>query len=141
MNNIDRADRFIQMAEKFINIFATEKTRLDFSQCDVVKHTCGTVACHGGYALLALKPGSIRNQDFDAGSIAVGKFLGFEGCSDFEDWAQRNPTIWGSENGELMFCCEGPMAFGRTLESEPMNLGDIAAWYLDVAKRLLGQKV
>lgn len=140
LDNIELADRFIQMAEKFIGIFKERQTKLNFDKSKVEINACGTIACHGGFGLLALSPRKVRTEDFNDGARKLALFLGFEDDDDLENWALANPDIWGGEDGHWMFCPGGYRAFGRTEEDPPMTLGDIASWYLDVAGRLLGQK-
>ena len=54
-NNIDLASRFNELADKFETLFNRTKTILDFGECWVEEHPCGTVACHGGFGLCILQ--------------------------------------------------------------------------------------
>lgn len=135
MNNIDRAERFILLAEKFIHVFKTEKTCLDFDTMRITSHACGTVACHGGWGLVALAPEKITDKSsFVEGAVAIARSLGFKDDDELTKWAGDNPHLWGSHKGGEMFTRTGYEAFAST---EDMTLGDIASWYLDVAGRLL----
>ena len=135
MNNIDRAERFILLAEKFIHIFKTQETVLNFDTMRITRHACGTAACHGGWGLVALAPEKVTDESsFITGAIEIAKFLGFKDDDELTEWANDNPHLWGSDMGSEMFTCVGYEAFAGT---EYMTLGDIASWYLDVAGRLL----
>lgn len=139
-DHLQLADQFLKMAERFLPYAANEKCNLDFGEGNVVANECGTVACHGGYAALALGLGAgvhTSNYDklhFHKGAHALAEYLGFESVDDIEDWADYNPDIWGTESGRDMFDAYGWYAFD--MDSD-MKLKDIVSHYLSVAKRLM----
>ena len=93
-------------------------------------HPCKTVACHGGFwalheieALRGYKkvkkvldkytaeesvslcdPFDLLHElGFSTGSEQLAQFLGFVYRDDLEDWASKNPLIWGTCTGGGMF--------------------------------------
>lgn len=95
------------------------------------EHSCGAPACHAGWAAL-MKPKGPRGGYID-GATFIAKKLGFWGGFRLEDWAENNPTIWGSGYGEDMFAAIE--AFGKSW-GEKITLEEIADHWLKVAKRL-----
>lgn len=131
-DHIQLAAQFISMAEKFMPFVRDESYRLNMMEPQVRKHHCGTVACHGGYGLLAL--GCDISRGFRRGADAIAEHLGFGGELDLEAFAIFNPDIWGNERGTMMFY--NGEAFG-VHEDEVVTMGHIVAHYLSVAERLL----
>lgn len=139
-NNTEMAARFIFVAERFIYFLKTRKCSVNFDQSVVEDSACGTVACHGGFALLALydQPAIGHASDYRQGANALGRHLGFENHQGLLDWARDNPDLWGSPYGDDMFDGEdGHLAFNG--EEGKISLEDIASWYLKVAERLLNE--
>jgi hypothetical protein len=134
MNNLERAERFEELGKKFIKIAITQKTKLDFDMSLVVENECGTVACHGGFGLVALTP-KYMDKTFWHGADAIGEFLGFGDEKGFCNWAEANPDIWGSEFSLYMFSNIGYKAFARDAD-DLLTLADIGEWYCDVSRRL-----
>ena len=116
--------RLRNMASKFEELHASG-SRLDFEEPRVTK--CGTVACHGGWAGVALAADVGDScRDFLRGAEALSNYV-CPGWSwrAFEFWAARNPDIWGNEHGEDMFNLDGYRAFGFE-EPGRCTLKDIA---------------
>lgn len=130
-DHLQLADQFLKMAEKFMPYAADEKNELDMSECNVVEHACGTTACHGGYAILAL---NIKSRFYDSGANALARYLGFPSREKLEVWARNNPQIWGNDYGDEMF--SSGYAFGIDCY-EMAFLKHIVSHYLSVAKRLM----
>lgn len=142
LNNIDLAARFIFVAERFLHIYKTQRTALRFPAIRVETNPiCGTVACHGGFALIALRPSLVgaTGVGFVHGATALAECLGFETAGELGRWAQDNPDVWGGPNGLNMFSACGYQAFGRN-SPEGMTLADITQWYLNIVERLLNAK-
>lgn len=144
-NNFDRlelADKFIQMSEKFMNIYARGRMEVRFSVTELNEHPCGTVACHGGYGLIALRdemPEIKDEKSFVEGSRAIALFLGFIDEADYIQWANEYPEYWGCEHGKWMFTFQGRRAFNLEYPStNSTSLLTIAIWYANVAARLIG---
>lgn len=80
-------------------------------------HKCGTVHCAGGwYAIAALDvKENTSGIDFIDGANAMAAHLGFPSRSYLEQWARRNPDIWGAR-GELMFSDKSAYDYAETLE-------------------------
>lgn len=142
LNNVELAARFIFMAERFKNLHVMYEPEVNFGVGSVpcTENLCGTPACHGGWALVALQPVASERAEqrwwrYSDGADFLAEYLGFEGRYFLQEWAERNPQIWGSECGAFMFRSEGYKAFGR--DTNDLTLLDIAAWYLGVADRLL----
>lgn len=136
-DNVQLADRFIKMAEKFLPYANNETCTLDMDEMAVIKHPCKTVACHGGYAGLIFNTGNWYGD----GADALAKYLGFRETysmsprENLESWAYDNSLIWGNEEGDSMFSCVA--AFGKPDWNDEATLEDVVIHYLAVAKRLL----
>ena len=146
--NID-ANKFSEMGHKFIAIHAQNglaSDNLDFSVTYVEEHPCGTVACHGGWGLVILKP--VKNDDrpakfYSTGSNAIAKYLGFDDGDDnaarhkFISWAHHNPLLWGNRYGLDGFGIKGYKAFGKN--KGECTLEDIGNHYIEVGKRIIAK--
>lgn len=132
-NHLDLADRFLQMAAKFMPYAANEGNRLDMGEPFVKNHYCGTTACHGGYAALIFNAGEF----YEDGAKRLAKFLGFACVGSLESWAHYNGQLWGNQDGGYMFSSR--LAFGVDMDSD-IDLRDVVTHYLSVAKRLIELK-
>ena len=131
-DHFELAEKFLEMAEKFLPYAANEKYQLGMGMCNVYKNECSTVACHGGYAAIILcAPNEFTS--YHAGAHALAKFFGFENRAELKAWAHFNPHIWGNRNGDDMFC--SGEAFGVAITTA--TLKDIVSHYLLVAKNLM----
>jgi hypothetical protein len=105
---------------KLVREQASQECALDMDETRVrnKEYDCGTVHCVGGwYAVANLNRKAIKNK-FDEGHVAYGhidyvdganlmaKDLGFADHYELEDWANKNPKIWGNERGRFMFTDE-----------------------------------
>lgn len=139
-DDVELAARFIEMSEKFLAIYKNERTVLNFGEPHILHNICGTTACHGGFAALVLKakPRPCFTA-YELGAEALALFFGFTTASELSNWAGMNVKTWGGMNGGYMFHYRGYIAFGYDLEEEDdCTLLTIAAWYANVAARLLG---
>ncbi len=141
-DNVELGRRFNEMGKKFLRIHEIEATKVDFSAMEISRHACGTVACHGGFAALALdiKP-RWAQYTYQLGADALAEFLGFENYGEMLLWAEENPRIWGSDYGHEMFSGCGHFAFTANRvekDTREITLLVIAQWYANVASRLLG---
>lgn len=127
-DNLQLADQFLKMAEKFLPYASNPKNELDMYESDIKKNLCGTVACHGGYAALAL---NLNTKCFLVGAVKLAQYLGFPDDEYLELWAEGHKNIWGS-NGEFMFCND--TAF---VDSGHATMFNVVEKYLSVAKRLM----
>ena len=97
---------------------------------------CYTSACHAGwFQYFSLKDDVKYDITYDHGSDQMADHLGFNFRWELSEWADKNPKIWGNENGDGMF--SSPSAFleyGTPYSS--LNLKIIAAHWQKVAKRL-----
>ena len=136
-DNVQLAAQFINMAEKFLPYANNETCILDMDETSVIKHSCCTVACHGGYGAMIFNVG----QFYEDGSNVIADYLGFSdnayclSCDALQDWAGSNPLLWGNNHGEVMFSCV--KAFGKADWNDEASLSDVVEHYLTVAKRLL----
>jgi len=89
--------------------FAKKKNHLNMMETTAMakNHKCGTIHCVAGwYAVALLKDGTINESEYVSysdGAAAIAKQLGFKNDSQLESWANRNPDIWGNEDGINMF--------------------------------------
>ena len=100
-DNQTLAVKFNELADKFEKFYNENKTILNFSCTDVENHPCGTIACHGGFGLCILGNEKELRQNFVYGADLIAKYLGFEGTTQLETWAEENYYIWGNGYGWL----------------------------------------
>lgn len=154
LSNKELAAKFNEMADKFEKIYNANKTRLKFSATKVCQTVCGTVACHGGFAYLALHEEERTFKDFGTidvqylfkdtqtvgftdGANDLAKFFGFKSHVHLEGWADNHPELWGNKQGDEMFSAHGYVAFGFTFKTqEQCDLLAVANHYRKVAKNL-----
>ncbi len=124
-----------EVAAKFREIYYNEKTIVDFDMSYVKPTPCGTVACHGGWALVALSgiKNSIR-KEYSRGISRLSNFVMGDPLLDLAVWADSNDELWGNENGLYMFNSNGYIAFNSTRYE--CTLLTIADHYDAVAKRI-----
>lgn len=125
-----------EVAAKFREIYVNEKeTKLDFDMSYVKPTPCGTVACHGGWALVAIEGlEDSRRRPYAAGVQQLEQYLTTNPNWRFPLWAYENPDLWGNTYGIGMFFADGYKAF----DSECFNctLLTIADHYDAVAARI-----
>lgn len=131
-DHFELAEKFLEMAEKFLPYAANEHNVLDMGESFVKEHTCGTAACHGGYAAIILAGGT-HNTYYVRGAHALACFFGFGYPEQLEEWADLNPSIWGNTKGLDMFCSAS--AFGMHYNHQ--SLTHVVKHYLLVAKNLM----
>lgn len=122
------------MAEKFEALAENEANRVEFSADTALKNGCGSVACHAGWAGIAL---GALSPYYKIGAKALARFLNpwWVFASDFSCWAFENPELWGNDKGAAMFNAVGYIAFGFDKQGQ-CNLLDIANYYREVAARI-----
>ncbi len=130
-NHLQLAEQFLKIAEKFLPYVANESNVLNMGECNIIKHTCGTTACHGGYAALVL---NVRTNWYEDGANALAKYLGFHNEADLSEWASEYPKYWGNDYGYSMFSSRN--AFGISVHDE-IKLEHIVKHYFLVAKNLM----
>ena len=92
-----------------------EKAEVDMYEgySDVEVETCGSPACFGGW--LAVKYGTPKDEDagrnYRDGAYLFAEDLGFDFTCELKEWAEKNPKIWGNQNGYQMF--NRPYAFNE----------------------------
>ena len=91
---------------------------------------CGTVACHAGWYLLG-RSGHVSDAGWADGADMIAKDLGFQDREELENWAGRNPGLWGNSNGFRMFY--NPRAF---MIDGYLELHRIANHWDEVASRI-----
>lgn len=147
-----------EVVERFKSVLhlAILPYHLKMSEMNVVDNgSCGTVACHAGWYLLAKRIAKERfyyrsgyhKDEFLKGIVAINNDLGFpkintSGNNMYDTpllkWADDNEVIWGSRYGGAMFNSRGNMAFKT--ESRPdgvTNLRHIIDHWTEVGERLL----
>lgn len=137
-------ERLREMAQKYLDIYNDPefKTMLDFDKVDCIKTSCGTAACHGGWAGHALEidnsPGS--GDYFQFGADKLSRFLFNDDSvdgNDLEVWARDNPRLWGNSKGFYMFSSWGYEAFGFDKHNKnECTLESIAIHYKIVADNI-----
>lgn len=127
-------ERLRTMAGKFEVFAENEANRVEFSAANALKNGCGTVACHAGWAGIAL---GVRSSAYQIGAKTLSRVLNpwWVGASDFPLWAFENPKLWGNTNGGAMFHAIGHFAFGFDKPGQ-CTLADIANHYREVAVRI-----
>lgn len=135
------AKRFADVGHLFIKMSEDKVTTVDFEAPGVMENACGTVACHGGFALLALCPVAdapeyFRPYPYYAGATILAEYLGFTSKEAYEMWASNNPELWGNEHGALMFTGDGDLSFCALRGFHIVNLRQIGHWYLGVSRRI-----
>lgn len=136
-SNLELAEKFLELSDKFKNYYEKNKTVLDFTQFDVDTNECGTVACHGGFGLCILgTPEEIDDFDYSDGAFLISEYLGFKFKFELEAWAEANPKIWGSSYGDSMFSDVGYLSFGFKKDSN-ITLLDISNHYKKVSENLI----
>lgn len=137
-------ERLREMAQKYLDIYNNLefKAIIDFDKSDCIETSCGTVACHGGWAGQALEIGHSPQSTryFIYGADRLSKFL-FDDDSvnsgALEIWAQNNPKLWGNSRGISMFASIGYEAFGFTGSTRhECTLEHIAMHYKIVADNI-----
>lgn len=93
-------------------------------------HPCGSPMCHGGWYALATLQGAGYVYYHD-GATRMAEHLGFPDSLGLQRWAKQNPTIWGNENGCIMFSSNA--AF---LPNRVSSLHDIINHWRAVQSRL-----
>ena len=158
---LELADRFEKVSKDFKKFIADndlEKTvinmREGIDRREVEKPLCDTPACHGGWAAIIYEKHLIKdevlekfysdpcpNDFFLIGVKKLSGILGFSYHKDYENWAKRNPDLWGNLDGDYMFF--DPRAFGseywdciRNRKLKPLLLSDITNHYQGVADRI-----
>lgn len=70
-------------------------------------HKCGTIHCVGGWYLIAVKKEELFDphpiENFQVGATFLARDLGFRYYDQLEDWARKNPVLWGNVWGGLLF--------------------------------------
>lgn len=137
-------ERLREMAQKYRDIYNNPefKAILDFDKSNCIKTSCGTVACHGGWAGQALEidvdPGAAGY--FIRGADKLSKFLFNDDSAheeSLENWARNNPKLWGNSKGLFMFSACGYEAFGFCVSSgHECTLESIADHYYMVANNI-----
>ncbi len=148
LDNVELAERFVMMSEKFLMASKFENNKLDFALGSIYEPmyvepnepACNTIACHGGWGLVLLRKSYYPIGDFTTGARLIAQFLGFEDQFAYMDWATYNANIWGSRGSDKMFSWHGFQSFGIANHNErkKVTLLVIAQWYANVAARLLG---
>lgn len=153
MTNKELAEKFQMIANDFFEFIKDnklEETQVNMSEGFDLRsehcNLCDTPACHGGWAAIMYDgvysdvPAKFKSSVyfFLSGAEKISRRLGFSHYIDFTKWAKNNPDYWGSYDGAFMFSDQS--AFGKD-EEDPtlLTLTDIAVWYQNVAKRLLGE--
>jgi len=141
------ADNFERVANdsyKLIKENGLENTEVDMRQGEDKRNPdlnlCDTPACHGGWAAImyGAKNGKSNKDFYELGAIRLAEELGFKLSFRLQWWAGHYSKYWGSGEGYYMFSSNE--AFNRSFK-ETLHLKDIADWYMNVAKRLRGEKV
>lgn len=154
LNDLELAERFAELADKFLELIKThdlDTVEVAFARGYVKAEvpTCGTVACHGGWAALLFAeelplPTKYKSSlgydiySFFSGAEALANFLGFSDDDALRYWADCNSTIWGNDLGLMMFSAHGHLAFDKA-DGESTSLLDIVAKYLQVSTNLLNR--
>ncbi len=89
------------------NEMAGNRAGVQMMHGSIHKPECGSPMCHGGWYFVAK---GLKKGNFMQGAKRMAKDLGFKNDETLEDWALRNPEIWGNKFGDSMFCSN--RAFG-----------------------------
>lgn len=102
--------------------------------CSLKNNTCGSPGCHAGWAYLALVDSDPEEgaATYSKGHKALARFLGFRNTPSLENWANRNPDIWGNGYGAGMF--SNCFAFGKRVDIFPASV--LADHWEGVGQRL-----
>lgn len=130
-DNLQLADRFLSLAEKFMPYAKNEQCILDMGEGRVIQHSCKTIACHGGYACLIF---GLKSKKYTTGAHKIAEYLGFKSRHSLKDWAHNNSEIWGNEDGYHMFSLN--CAFDCSVFNKE-TLKDVVSHYIGVAERLM----
>lgn len=137
-------ERLREMAQKYLDIYNNPKLKavLAFEKVNCIKTSCGTAACHGGWAGYALEIDVDTGSEnyFVCGSDNLSKFLfnnNFVNAHNLENWAKDNPRLWGNSKGFYMFSSWGYEAFGFCARNKhECTLESIAIHYKIVADNI-----
>ena len=147
--------------ESMLPLARNEKMEMFASRVYINEELCGTQACHGGFYELEFalrnKEDFILPEDFydntdceyllkktlDSdgcyipvywydGAERMAKDLGFKDRNQLEEWANKNPLLWGNTKGRDMF--QDGEAFKGDYDS--VKLIDVVNHWLTVAERI-----
>ncbi len=128
--------KFYEVAMTFQVLVESGINEVDMCNGETFETGCGAPCCHGGWFEYASFPKArsiMGCHYFTAGSNSIAYVLGFDGASALEDWAIRNPNLWGNENGYVMF--SNRRAFGKSPNAK-LTLKDISNHWYEVADRV-----
>lgn len=145
-DHLQLADRFLTMAGHFLRLhkdgYENKPCNLDMGASYYGKISCGTVACHAGWAGVILS--DCVDLSYIENACKLSKYFGFHeqdfslGVPSyyiyFASWAGKHKEIWGNDYGVDMFWL--PAAFYGEYPKD-INLFDIAKHYIGVAERLM----
>ena len=137
--------------DKLSIINERESTSVNMGETEVIKHSCRTIACHGGFYLLASvidnkvatwekRPHDVADTlrinkqfaGFHEGAEMLAADLGFGSRELLEEWADHYRSLWGNRCGKNMF--DSAHAFGKY--EVQVTLADIIAHWRGVADRI-----
>lgn len=125
-----------EMADGFERLSQDPNNHLNFAEPEVTHGSCGTAACHAGWAGVILSPSRdlwyMRAAEKLVGHLCPW-WQGSHGIC-FPHWAQKNAHLWGNDEGLHMFDVDGHKAFG--VGREECTLQTIADHYRAVATRI-----
>lgn len=109
-------------------------------------YTLKTTADHAGIYYLARRSDILTNTTLAAdpapyrtiGAELIATDAGFNSAREYQEWADQNPTLWGNQNGYLMF--SRPESFNLPASSE-INLKDINDHYYALHDRVLSKEL
>ena len=130
---------------------------VEMNEGRIMRHACGTSACHGGWYVIAkmeemdiawsdqiaisyevpvrpstVLPNTMNAITFDEGADLLARDLGFRLSFHLRDWADMYPDLWGNIHGSAMFIAG--YAFG--IEGRSPTTRDIINHWRGVADRI-----
>lgn len=130
-----KIDRKNKNFDDYLSVNMYEPSIVDVRKGDkeCIKTACGTPMCHGGWYLIASIPkkNSALMSGYKDGAEIMAKHLGFENHMELEDWAGKNPKIWGNSYGANMFSGEEAFTYAGSL-----TLSKIITHWKRVQRRL-----
>ena len=120
---------------------ATREWHLNMSETRVNNcgHKCGTIHCHAGWYAIAKNLHEKREVSFTHGAIQMSIDLGHKGDMDSSliNWADKNPEIWGNNDGDGMFSTRRAFSHPTKRPEGAENLQHIIDHWTEVYERVL----
>ena len=131
-NHEQLAEKFVELAEKFLVYSQQTKVVIDFSKYTSIINVHGTKTSYIGLVSCILKPLEIHNSTPTTDAHLTADYFGFYSRYKFSDWLTVNSNIWGNVSGHTLFFACGYEAFNKT-ENENISVLDFVQKHIEVA--------